>query len=270
MLHIVVEIVAVGVSPFAVVAEFLVIGALAIPIVGLNLSIVRLFSLHFLRGKSIVGRAEVEAQLVHSARFHLDIIRKHNGERLPLRRIRVVDLEADFLLQTTCLAHAISFIQLIVLQEGKDVVVEDADDAQRHRVQANGVEIDRGLVHVGDDDAVVSPTHFRLIIRQVKIKLGFLLQHLVISAADARSDRHLHLIKIIAVNARLVEIESYLIILNIGAIANLAIEVHKTVEVLALFQRLRKIQRPLTQVVVHIELHRLEVVLGINRQFVGR
>ena len=269
LLHIVIEIESIGVAPLTVVAVFLVVKTLAIPIVSFNLRIFSLKILHLIGSESVVGGAKIDAQLIHRARFHLDVIRQRYGESLPLRRIRIVDLEAHFFLQTARLAHTVGLVQLIVLQERKDVVVENSDDSQCHRIKADGIKIDGGLLHVGDDNAIVGPTHLWLIVGQLKPEGIFGLQHLTRGTADACADRHLHLLHLIVVETRLIEIEVYLIILNVRFVTNRIVERNQSVEVLTLFQCLGKIQRSLSRSLVNIENHRPEITFGINGQVIA-
>ena len=265
-LHIVVIIVAVGVAPLAFVVVFLIVVALAVPVVGFHDVVVDHGFLHLFGGEGIVGGAEVEAQLIHRAGLHLDIVGEHDGEGLPLVGIRVVDGEAHLLLQTAGLTHAVGLGDLVVLQEREDVVVIDADDPQRHRVQADGVEIHRGLVHIGDDDAVVGPTHLGQVVGEVEGVVIVALQQHAIVGTDAAAHRHIQVLQLIAIQGRLVEIEVDLVTLDISLIAQLFVEAHEAGEVLALFQRLSEEQRALAGRLVDVEHHGLEAVFGIDGQ----
>ena len=180
--------------------------------------------------------------------------------------IRIVDGETHLLFQTTCSAHIVGLIQFVFLQEGKDIVVEDADNPQCHRVEANGIEINGGLIHIGNDDTVISPTHLGQIVGQVEWELIFALQHHSVFGTNATADRHVHVLQLITIQVRLVEIEVNLISLNVSLIANFLIEIDKTRKVLVLLQRLREKQRAFAGRLVNIKQHRLKGILGIDGQ----
>ena len=74
-LHIIIIIVAVRIAVFAIVTVFLVVVALTVPIIGFFLIVVINNSVpHLIGGESVVGRAEIEAQLIHGTWLHLNII----------------------------------------------------------------------------------------------------------------------------------------------------------------------------------------------------
>ena len=211
---------------------------MAIPIIGLSGLIVDHGLLHFFGGEGVVSGTKVEAQLIHRTRFHLDIIGKHDGESLPLVGIRIVDGKTHFLFQTTRLTHTVSLVKFVVLQERKDVVVENTNNPQCHCVEANGVEIHGGLVHIGNDDAIIGPAHFGQVVSQVEIKLIVALQHHAIVGTNATLHGHLQFRKLVSIQGRLVEIEINLIPLNVSLIAKFFVEIHITRKVLVLLQGL--------------------------------
>ena len=74
-LHIVVIIVAIGIAIFAIVTVFLVVVGLTVPIPGFILIVAVDHSVpHLVGGESVVGRTEIEAQLIHGTWLHLYII----------------------------------------------------------------------------------------------------------------------------------------------------------------------------------------------------
>ena len=266
LLHIVVVVVAVGVAPFAVVVVFLIVVALAVPEAGFQGFVFTNGGLHLFGGEGVVGGTEVEAQLIHRAGLHFDVIRKHDGEGLPLVGVWVVDGEAHFLLQTTRLADAVSLLEFVVLQERQDVVVEDTDNPQGHRVKADGIEIDGGFIHIGDDDTIVGPTHLGQVVGEVEIVGVFALQQHAIGGTNATTDRHVHLLKLITIQGGLVEEEINLISLDVKLVANSLIEIDETAEVLVFFQGLREEQRTHAGRLVDIKHQRLESVFGKHCQ----
>ena len=199
LLHIVIIVVAVGVVPFAVVAVFLVVVAVAVPILGLTFLVLNHGLFHLFRGEGIVGGTEVEAELVHGAWLHLDVVGKDDGERLPLVGVGIVDGQPHLLLETACLTYAVGLAQLVVLHEREDIVVEDTHDSQRHRVEADGVKIHRGLLHLRDDDAVVGPTHLRQVVGKVEVEGIVALHEHAVGGADAAAHGHVQLRQFIVV-----------------------------------------------------------------------
>ena len=157
-------------------------------------------------------------------------------------------------------------MEFVLLQERQDVVIEDTDNPQGHRVKADGIEIDGGLIHIGDDDAIIGPTHLGQVVGEVEIVGIFALQQHAVGGADAATDRHVHLIQLIAVQGRLIEEEINLIPLDVSLIAHFSVEIHKTTEVLVLLQRLREEQRTHAGSLVDVEHQRHEGVFGIHRQ----
>ena len=219
-LHIVIIIVAVGVAVFAIVAVFLVVVGFAVPVIGfLFIVVVSQSKLHLVASEGVVSRTEVEAQLIHGTRLHLDVIGEHDGERLPLVRIRIVNSQTHLLLQTASLTDAVGFGQIVVLQEREDVVVEDTNDSQRHTIEADGVEIDSRLIHIGNDDAFVGPTHLRLHLGEVEGILIIFLEHHAIGRADATVHANPQLVQLIPIDIALVEVEVHLVSLDVGLIA---------------------------------------------------
>ena len=267
LLNIVIIIVSVGVIPFAIVVVFLVVVALSVPIGGLACLIVHHSITHFIGGKSIVGRAEIEAQLIHGTGLHFDIVGKHNWESLPLIGIRVVNGQSHFLFETASLANTISFIQFVVLQKRQNIIVEDTDNPKRHRIEADGVEINRGFVHIGDDDTIVGPTHFRQIIGKVKVEGEIALQHHAVGSTDTTSSSHNQFRQLIVVERSLVEVEIDLVTFDISLVTKCFVEGDEAIQVLILFQRLRKKQGSAAACLVNVEHHGLEAVFGIHRQF---
>ena len=265
LLHIVIIAQTIGVVIFAIIAVLLVIVALAVPIICLHNIIVHHGFLHLLGSKGVVGRAEIKAQLVHRARFHINIIRKHDGESLPLVGIRIVDGEAHFLFQSTRFANIVSLIKFILLQERKNVVIENTYNSQCHRVEADSIEINGGFVHIGDDDAIIGPTHLGQVVGQVEIKWIVALQQHAIGGADATTHRHLQFRKLVVIQGGLVEIEINLITLNVSLVAKLLIEIDETGKVLVLLQGLREEQCALAARLVNVKHHRYKVILGKHR-----
>ena len=267
LLHIVVIIVAVGVAPIALIVVFLVIIGLPVPITGFSLVIVvNHGGLHLVGGEGVVGGTEIEAQLVHRARLHLNVIGNHDGESLPLVGIRIVDGQADFLLQTASLTHAVGLIQFVVLQERQYVVVENTHNPQRHRIEADGVEIDGGLIHVGNDDAIVSPAHLGLHLGQVELILIVILEHHAVVGADAAVHANGQILHLVSVEVALVEVEVNLISLDVSLIAQIVVLGNEAGEVLGLLQRLAEEQGGVVGILVHIKGQRNENALGVNGQ----
>ena len=118
LLHIVIICVAVRIAPVAVVAVFFVVITLAIPIIGFTLSVFRHLAFHLVGSQHIVGRTEVERQLIHRAWLHVDVVGEHDRVGLPLREMRVIELQTHFFLKTTDLADAIGVAHVIILNEG--------------------------------------------------------------------------------------------------------------------------------------------------------
>ena len=266
LLHIVIIIETIRVAPLAVVAVFLVIVGVAVPIGSLKCLVFRHCAAHFIRCKSVVGGTEIEAQLVHRTRFHFDIVGKHNREGLPLVGVWVVDGQTHLFLQPTRLAHSVSFVQFVVLQEGKDVVVEDTHNPQSHRVKADGIEIDGSFVHIGNDDTIVSPTHLREVVGQVETILIIALQEHTVGGTNTTAHGQLKAFQLVRIKVGLIEIEIHLISLNVSLIANFLVEIHEAVKVLVFLQRLREKQSSLASRLVDIEHHGLEDILSINGQ----
>ena len=265
LLHIVIIVVAVGVAPFAVVAVFLIVVGLAVPVAFLAFVVdVHQSGLHLVGGEGVVGWTEVEAQLIHGTRLHLNIIGEHDGESLPLVRIRIVDGQTYLLLQTTRLAHTVSLGQFIILQEREDVVVKDTHDAQRHAIEADGIEINGGFVHIGDDHPFIGPAHLGLHLGEVEGILKILLQHHAVFGTDAAFDTHCQLVKLVTIEVRLVEVEVNVVALDIGLITQVVVSGDEARQVLRLLQGLAEGQGGVVGTLVDIEAHRDEEALGID------
>ena len=117
LLYVVVIVESVRITPFSFVAVFLIIVCFAIPILGFTLGIVHHCMFHFVGSQDVIGRTEVEAQLIHSTRLHIDIVGKHDGVGLPLCKTWVVELQTHFLFQPTGFAYSVSVGQIIILNE---------------------------------------------------------------------------------------------------------------------------------------------------------
>ena len=152
------------------------------------------------------------------------------------------------------------------MQERKDVVVEDADDSQCHAIQADGIEIDRCLIHIGNDDAIIGPTHLRLHFGQVQGILIVLLKHHAIVGTDAAFHAELQFIQLVSVEVALVEIEVNLIPLDVSLIAQVIVFGDKAHEVLRLLQRLTEEQGGMVGALIDIEGQRDEDTLCIDGQ----
>ena len=267
LLNIVIIVVAIGVAPFAVVAVFLIVVGLAVPIAGFPLIVVvNCSGPHLIGSEGVVGRTKVEAQLIHSTWLHLDVIGEHDGESLPLVGIRIVDGQTHFLLQTTRLAYAVGLVEFVVLEEREDVVVEDACDSQRHAIEADSIEIDGGLIHIGDDDAFIGPAHLGQHLVEVQRILIVLLEYHTVVGADAAGHAKLQLIQLVPVEVALVEIEVNLISFDVSLIAQVVVFGDKAREVLRLLQRLAEEQGGVVGALVDIEVQGDEDVFSIHGQ----
>ena len=162
--------------------------------------------------------------------------------------------------------HAVGLAQVVLLNEGEDVVVENADDPQRHPVEAHGIEIHCRFLDVGHDVAFVGPAHLRLIVGEREGELGLVLQHLVVGAADA-AHGHGDVFHLVAIEARLVEIELNAISLYVRLVAKFTlVECDQAVQVLSGLQRLAEKQGGLPRSILDLETDRHELVFGIHSQ----
>ena len=118
LFHIIVICVAVRIAPFAVVAVFLIIINFAIPVIGFTLSVLRHLAFHLVGGQHIVSRPEVQTQLIHRTRFHVDVVGEHDRVGFPLREMWVVELQTHLLFQPSDLTDAVGVAHVIILNEG--------------------------------------------------------------------------------------------------------------------------------------------------------
>ena len=151
-------------------------------------------------GVGIVGRAEVEDELVHVARLHIDIVGEGDGERTPLVGCGIVEGDSHFLLETACVADAPSVVEVVVLVEREDVAVINFDNAEHHGVEADGIEVDGGFAHFGNDDAFLGPADFGAEVSQVEGKLYLFQKGVACQILDARSDGEVDVFELVAID----------------------------------------------------------------------